>query len=149
MPITWTADMNTGIEVIDIQHMRIVDYINALEVANRKQDRGLIGKVLDDCVDYTLSHFAFEESLQEEAGYGFCKPHKRVHELFAARIDEYRRRFRSGEELGGELYDLLSRWLVTHIRKDDADYVSAVKGKIDRIVEKRHAEAGLLKRFFR
>jgi len=89
MAITWTDDLNTGIEVIDTQHMRIVDFINQLEDAQKKQDKEHIRQVVDDCVDYTMSHFAFEESLQEEAGYKYCKPHKKVHELFTRRVSEY------------------------------------------------------------
>jgi len=33
MAIEWTNDLNTGIDVIDSQHKRIVDYINELERA--------------------------------------------------------------------------------------------------------------------
>ncbi len=50
-----------------------------------------------------MSHFAFEESLQEEAGYAFCKPHKRVHELFVRKVSEYVERHRLGDEIGEEL----------------------------------------------
>jgi hypothetical protein len=35
MTIRWTTDLNTGIDVIDKQHMRIVDYINDLEKAHQ------------------------------------------------------------------------------------------------------------------
>lgn len=35
IPITWTTELDTGINVIDQQHRRIVDYINALELANQ------------------------------------------------------------------------------------------------------------------
>ena len=65
MAIKWTNDLNTEIDVIDKQHRRIVDYINDLESAHGKQDRELVRQVLDDLVDYTMSHFAFEENLQE------------------------------------------------------------------------------------
>ena len=68
MTIVWTKDLNTGIDVIDEQHKSIADYINNLERAIKQQDRTAVGQVLDELVDYTLSHFAFEESLQEEAG---------------------------------------------------------------------------------
>ena len=64
MAISWRPDLNTGIDVIDELHMRIVDYINQLEAAHEQQDRHRVGQVLDDCIDYTLSHFAFEERLQ-------------------------------------------------------------------------------------
>ena len=34
LPIAWNSELDTGIDVIDQQHRRIVDYINALEAAN-------------------------------------------------------------------------------------------------------------------
>jgi hemerythrin len=132
--IQWTGDLCTGIDVIDKQHMQIVDYINDLARANKKGDRRGIQKVLDALVDYTLSHFAFEESLQEEAGYKYCKPHKRVHELFIRRIGEYGVRFKAGEAVADELHKTLSAWLINHIKRDDADYVGAVKANMVGVV---------------
>lgn len=151
MAIEWTLDLNTGIEVIDKQHRRIVDYINFLEIAHEKQNREAIGQVLDDLVDYTLSHFAFEESLQEEAGYKYCKPHKRVHELFVRRVNEYQERFRLGDDVAAEIHKMLSTWLVSHIKRDDADYVDAVKTNMLGIVAEKETQGGFgswLKRFF-
>lgn len=151
MPITWTPDLDTGIDVIDQQHRRIVDYINGLEQANARGDRAAIGATLDDLVDYTISHFAFEESLQEEAGYAYSKPHKKVHELFVRRVNEYVERHRLGDDVGAELDKLLSTWLVNHIKRDDADYVGAVKANmIGIIAEKKEKQgAGWFSRFFR
>jgi len=127
MTITWSAELNTGIDVIDHQHRRIVDFINDLEAAQVLGDQKQIKQVIDDCVDYTLSHFAFEESLQEEAGYQYCKPHKKVHELFTRKVSEYQERMALGDDVAEELHAMLARWLVNHIKRDDADYVSAVK----------------------
>lgn len=150
MPIAWNPELDTGIDVIDQQHRRIVDYINALEAANAGGDRAAVGRTLDDLVDYTISHFAFEESLQEEAGYAYSKPHKKVHELFVRRVDEYVERHRLGDDVGGELLKLLASWLVNHIRRDDADYVGAVKtNMIGIIAEKREKQdTGWFRRFF-
>lgn len=149
MPIAWDKSLNTGIEVIDNQHKRIVEYINQLEDSIAVKDRNAIGQIVDECADYTMSHFAFEESLQEEAGYQYFKPHKKVHELFARRVGEYQSRFKAGEDIGDELHDMLSRWLINHIQKDDADYVAAVKANMIGIVEKKKKEGGWLKRFFK
>jgi hemerythrin len=133
MTITWSADLNTGIDVIDHQHRRIVDFINDLEAAQILGNQKQIRQVIYDCVDYTLSHFAFEESLQEEAGYPYCKPHKKVHELFTRKVTEYQERMDLGDNVAEELHAMLARWLVNHIKRDDADYVSVVKAnmKID------------------
>lgn len=148
--LTWTSDLNTGIEIIDKQHSRIVDYINHLGEATAKHDRVAIGKVLEECIDYTMSHFAFEENLQEEAGYRYCKPHKKVHDLFVRRINEYKERFMLGDEhVASELHELLSRWLVTHIKQDDADYVSAVKANMLQVTSEKNKVEGWFKRFFK
>jgi len=86
MAMEWTSDLDTGIEVIDNQHKRIVEYINNLEHAIATNDRDEVGQVLDELADYSLSHFSFEESLLEEAGYRFIKPHKSIHDTFIKRL---------------------------------------------------------------
>ena len=151
MAIIWTPDLNTGIEVIDEQHKRIVDFINQLEFAQLAKNTELIKEVINDCVDYTLSHFAFEESLQEEAGYQYCKPHKKVHELFTRRVMEYQQRLQLGDDIGEELHQLLSRWLINHIKRDDADYVSAVKASMVTLIKEKEEkqETGWFRRFFK
>lgn len=151
MAIIWTSDLNTGIDVIDQQHKRIVDFINDLEAAQLTKNQKLIKEVVDDCVDYTLSHFAFEESLQEEAGYQYCKPHKRVHELFTRKVAEYQQRIDLGDDVGEELHGLLTRWLVNHIKRDDADYVSAVKANMVGVIKEKEEkkEVSWFRRFFK
>lgn len=152
MPINWTVELDTGIEVIDHQHRQIVDFINQLEAANVTKDKAKIKEIIDACVDYTLSHFAFEESLQEEAGYKYCKPHKKVHELFTRKVAEYQQRVDLGDDVADELHGMLSRWLVNHIKRDDADYVAAVKSNmVDIIKEKEVKEEtkGWFSRFFK
>ncbi|WP_137817794.1 MULTISPECIES: bacteriohemerythrin [unclassified Pseudomonas] len=138
--LTWQDDLNTGIQVIDDQHKRIVDMINLLHQAQEHgRSRSEVGDVLNELVDYTLSHFAFEESLLEEAGYEFSRPHKRVHEIFIGRVSDYNLRFKAGEDITQELIGLLSRWLFNHIRTDDAGYVQAVKDNMNTLVSDKRA----------
>jgi len=129
--LIWSEDLNTGIDVIDKQHRRIVDYINQLHDARtgeHKQED--IAKVIDELVDYTLSHFAFEESMQEEAKYPFMKAHKKVHDLFARRVGEFQERLNLGEDVSEQLNNMLVTWLFNHIKRDDADYVASVKSNL-------------------
>ena len=63
----WSPEYELGIEVIDHQHQRIIEYINQIYDARRRaaaQDS--LAAILPNLVDYTLSHFAFEEALLEE-----------------------------------------------------------------------------------
>ncbi len=145
MPIVWVADLNTGIDVIDEQHKRIVDYINLLEEAIAKGSRDVVGKVLEELIDYTLSHFAFEESLQEEAKYTFTKPHKAIHDTFVKRVEKYQTEHNAGGDVAKQTHDMLSAWLVHHIKREDMAYVTEVKASIDRIVSDKK-EGGWLSR---
>lgn len=137
MTILWTSDLNTGIEVIDHQHERIVDYINQLGDAIRQHNRSSVGIVLDELVDYTVSHFAFEESLQQEAGYQYATPHKAVHDLFIKRVSKYQEKHAQGEDIAPQLHAMLSTWLIHHIKRDDMAYVSEVKSSITHIVQNK------------
>ena len=125
--LNWVPALNIGIEEIDRQHRRIVDYINRLYELRETPDRKLLGDVIAETVDYTLSHFAFEEAMIEEAGYMFSGPHKRVHELFIRRVTEIQQRFEAGEDVANELHGMLSRWLFNHIPNEDRGYVDTVK----------------------
>lgn len=128
--LVWTSELDIGIEVIDNQHRRIVDYINALYDASLTGDRAQIGMVIEQLIEYTLSHFAFEEELQEQAGYPFVKAHQKVHQLFARRVGEFQQRYELGEDVAEPLLTLLRTWLINHIRRDDADYSELVKANV-------------------
>jgi hemerythrin len=144
--ISWTSDLDTGIGVIDNQHRRIVEYINQLDDVAKHPDKMKVAEVLDELVDYTLSHFTFEESLMEEAGYPFIKAHKKVHELFAKRIANYVQRFRMDEDITEELIHTLKAWLINHIRNDDNDYSEIVRTNMNTI-DSRKKESWLRKLF--
>lgn len=150
--LVWSNDLNTGIDVIDSQHRRIVDFINQLGDARQAGDRAAIGEVIEGMIDYTLSHFAFEESLMEDAGYEFLRGHKKVHELFVKRVAAMQTQFRAGDDVTEELHALLRRWLFSHIRSDDAAYVGAVRGNMKALVQDQGKEGWLarsLGKFFR
>jgi hemerythrin len=130
--LIWNEDLETGIDVIDEQHKRIVELINRLTLVAKGKIEGNVGEVLAELVDYTLSHFVFEEELMEEAGYPFSKAHKRVHDIFTARVSEYQMRFNAGEDVTDALRDMLSRWLFNHIKGDDKAYARTVRRHLER-----------------
>ena len=150
--LEWSDDLDTGIAVIDDQHKRIVAMINQLDDAQRTANKVKVGTVIDELIDYTVSHFAFEEAMLEEAGYVFTKAHKRVHALFIKRVEDYRQRFIGGEDIADELKGLLGRWLFSHIRSDDRNYVEAINDNLRRLSADT-SEGGWLsragRRFFR
>jgi hemerythrin len=126
MTIVWDSKLDTGIEVIDNQHRRIVAYVNQLDTARRSGDKAMVGEVIEQLVDYTQSHFSFEEAMMEEAGYRFLKPHQKVHEIFVRRVGEFMVRAAKGEDVTEELHSMLTKWLINHIANEDRDYSPAV-----------------------
>lgn len=128
--IHWSDDLSTGIAVIDSQHKRIIHYINQLEDARALNEPDLVNEVLINLTDYTLSHFAFEESLMEDAGYVGAEIHAKTHDSFRDKIQSYTDRHQAGEDVSEELSKLLNVWLIEHIASDDNSYTSAVLSNI-------------------
>lgn len=161
MTIVWESRLDTGIEVIDNQHKRIVAYVNQLETARRSGDKAMVIDVIEQLVDYTQSHFSFEEAMMEQAGYQFLKPHQRVHEIFIRRVGEFTVRAAKGDDVVDELHSMLTKWLINHIANEDRDYSKSVLRMLARQEqveeqqepgapkERRGLIAGLLARFFR
>lgn len=142
MAITWTPELEIGIPVIDAQHQRIVEYINLVAHSHKTHSQKELLSVLDELVDYTLSHFTFEESLMEEAGYPFTNAHKKVHQLFAKRIAGFQARAKAGEDVTLELMQVLKAWLVNHIKRDDHDYSDLVKANMAEATQRAKARQG-------
>lgn len=152
--VSWTQDLSVGIEAIDDQHKRIVDYINQLHEAGLRNDTRAIGRVVDQLMEYTVSHFSFEEALMDQARYRFAAPHKKVHELFTRRIAEYRHRFQLGEDVAAEMQGTLIKWLMNHIKREDMNYGEAVRASLGEKGLKPQEEAetvpagGAVRKFF-
>jgi len=154
--LQWVPSLDTGIREIDIQHRRIVSYINRLGELRGSDDRVAQADVINELVDYTMSHFAFEEEVLNNAGYMFLGPHKRVHEIFTRKVAEMQKRFEAGEDVIDDMLGMLSRWLFNHIRNEDHNYVDVVKtyqrmagGDVaQQAAEKQKERKGFLRRLF-
>ena len=137
----WSDSFNTGIAEIDNQHRQLIDYLNQLSEAHTAQNRKAVGEVIEGLVDYTLSHFAFEESLMEEVEYPFARAHKKIHEMFVKRVAGFQARFKEGQDVTEEFYTLLKRWLIQHIQRDDMAYSTPVKTKMNLLTEEKTTTA--------
>jgi hemerythrin len=145
--IEWNAGLEIGIPVIDGQHRRIVDYLNALADPQTRGERGGVDDVIACLLDYTESHFAFEEALMEEVGYDAVSIHRETHRAFSARVATLRHRHEQGEQVGDEVAELLRRWLLDHIVRDDRDYATVVRARLAGLDQ--DAQGGWLKKTLR
>jgi hemerythrin len=149
-------EFRTGIKTIDKQHQQLVDMVNHLgrirEAAfeNPTNRKAATRQVVAEMLSYSISHFAFEEALMQDANYAFFESHKQAHALFVIRANEYEQRFKAGEDIIDELFDTLNRWLFNHIRNDDMAYAPALKKKILELDQTKSGWLGrMLRRFFK
>jgi len=134
LAICWTADYETGIDIIDAQHKRIFEYLKEIDQAISRKSIAQIEYVIKSLIDYAISHNTFEESLMEKAGYPMLEAHHQVHERFKERAHSYLFRFANGEDpirLAREIRGDMGLWLTNHIKRDDKHYVNYVKKNIE------------------
>jgi hemerythrin len=144
MFFVWDNAYDTGIEAIDMQHRKIVDYINQLDSAISSNNTDEIEKVFENLFNYCLSHFSFEESLMEEHGYEHTEGHRMVHNSFTDRITRYRLEWTKGKtDVSRRLLSDLKVWLVSHIQREDQFYAEDIRNKLD-----QNWISKMLKKFF-
>lgn len=124
--MVWDPSLDTGISIIDEQHKGIVKFINELHDAATTGDRDQVSHVLDELINYTVSHFAFEEDMLEQHKYHLINAHKKVHETFINRINKHKQDHENGKNVALALSGELQIWLSSHIKNEDADYVSSL-----------------------
>jgi len=125
----WSSFYETGHSEVDLQHQRLFGMINSLhEAMERHRGREILGPLLRDLADYTLEHFAAEESLMCESGFPHLERHRQLHAELARQVDEYLLRYSAGYfTLPSTLSRFLAEWLKNHIRKEDAAFVAWLK----------------------
>ncbi len=142
--MTWDNSLDTGISAIDAQHKQIVTFINDLHEAASKDDKKMVEDVLEGLVNYTVSHFAFEEDLCEQNNYPNLEAHKKEHQEFITRIGKYQTRHKQGANIARALSVELQLWLSKHIKEADGDYVSSIDIK----TQSPGALSSMLKKYF-
>ena len=122
--LNWTPDLSVGIDRIDQQHKKIVTLLNELyEAMQAGQGREALGKVLNDLLLYTKTHFATEEQAMAAHGYPDYEEHKRRHEKMALKVKALHEQFRDGALTSPiQITNFLKDWLAKHIRETDKKY---------------------------
>ena len=125
MPLMeWSENLSTHIPSVDRQHKVILGYINDLHDGIERGDvKGILDITLNGLVNYTRTHFAYEEMLFKRFGYEQQAEHKAVHERMIGKISDFKERYVKGDkEIGPELLEFLKDWLYHHILEDDMAY---------------------------
>lgn len=122
--VEWDDSFSVNVAEIDLQHKNLVAMINELSdaMAHGKGSH-VLGKIIDDLIDYTKTHFETEEKYFEQFGYADTDRHKEEHLDFARKVGEFNEKFTAGEvALSIEVMVFLSNWLQNHIKGSDKAY---------------------------
>ena len=124
--ISWKQEYNTGVEMIDAQHKRLVDIINKLHDAIQAgSEQEALHGILSKLTDYTKYHFDFEEGLLEKLGYAKLEEHKEEHQEFIHLIEGMAGHLHNGKlNIGNMLMVFLEGWLIKHILDEDMKALS-------------------------
>jgi hemerythrin len=132
MPLmVWTEALSVKVDEIDNQHKRLVDLLNQLHDAMLQgKGREAIGKTLNGLVDYTKTHFAYEQGLMAAQGYPAAAQHKAMHDELAQQVLELQSKYLIGKAaLTLEVMRFLQDWLSNHIQKTDRQFGLFLNGK--------------------
>ena len=84
-------------------------------------------------VEFTVMHFAYEESLFDKYGYEDSAAHKEKHKTLLAQVGDYVTKYKAGNtDISHELLSFLKNWLTKHIMGVDQKYVSFLKSKMEK-----------------
>ena len=82
-----------------------------------------MGKIVQELVGYTLTHFKTEEKYFDQFGYPETDSHKQEHSDFVKKVGEFKDDFETGKlGLSIPVMNFLSDWLRTHIKGSDKKY---------------------------
>ncbi|OPJ55830.1 bacteriohemerythrin [Alkalithermobacter paradoxus] len=123
--IKWKDEYLIGVEKIDEQHKHLVNIANkTYEVLNDdfcvdKYDK--IVEILKELEEYTIFHFAEEESYMKEIGYKKMFTHKIEHDEFVQKIRNIDLESIDNEqnECLLDIVNFIVDWLVSHILEKD------------------------------
>lgn len=132
--IPWSNDLSVNINSIDDQHKTLVNLINDLyKSINTGLGTSSSMEILNELINYTQSHFSYEESLLQKCKYPDFNQHKQIHEKLIDTVVKLKNDFNSGNaSFNRDLMNFLKSWITNHILETDKKYISHMKShKID------------------
>lgn len=127
--IEWGPNYMIGINLIDSQHKVLVDLINQLyDSFGSANNMKVIKKIIHELISYTEYHFGEEEALFKKIGYSDSKEHIQQHQRFVEKCKKFEQDVITGKiTMSFDVIEFLKKWLMNHILKTDAQYVSHFK----------------------
>jgi hemerythrin len=122
--MTWNSRYSVGVQTLDEQHNVLFEILNDLHAAMMKGNaQSMTGSLLKTLLQYTRTHFTYEEGLLAKTTYPGLTAHRAQHRALVEQVEEYADRFERGEiTLNLHLLNFLRDWLTNHIQRVDHEY---------------------------
>lgn len=129
--ILWSEKYNTGINIIDEQHKKLIAILNSLyESFVDRTTNDKIKEVVKEMANYTEYHFGVEEKYFKEFNYENTEEHMAEHQYFIDQVKVFQNDIESGKvSVTFKLMNFLRSWLIEHINGTDRKYIALFKEK--------------------
>jgi len=129
--VTWSENYAVGIEMIDSQHLMLVNLTNELYQACLTRDEALgdvFKETMGRMVDYVRFHFTAELELLHRIGYPDYKNHKDQHDQLVKNILISANEYKEGKKfVPNNFVRTLKDWVFGHIAIYDQTYATYVR----------------------
>ena len=131
----WKDAYAVDIPGIDAQHRRLFQLAEEFRMAVvRGEAQTILAGMLDNLVEYTLVHFADEESLMRLHEYPGLAVHIAEHSALTQRVQQFSALFKQGQTaFTFRLLVFLQHWLETHIMGSDHSYAPYLRSNLVRV----------------
>lgn len=129
--IDWNDNLSVNIKEVDSEHKKLIGMINELHSAmGAGKGKDALGKVLAGLVEYTKTHFSYEENLMQKHNYPGYVSHRGLHDALVKKVLDLQSNFQAGKSLVTvEVMNFLKDWLTNHIQNTDRKYGPFLNGK--------------------
>lgn len=119
----WDDTMTVGVEEMDEQHKTLIAMINEAYEAIQRHDEHMLSALIDKMREYAVMHFHAEEELLEQYEFPELEGHRKLHDAFNDKVDEFQQNLFEKTNLS-QIFVFLSRWLTSHIMEEDRKYMA-------------------------
>lgn len=122
--VNWNETYSVGYELIDRQHMILVDMINDLYGAFKQGVANeIIQDILTKMIQYTDFHFKTEERFFDTYNYFDAAKHIAEHNSFVEKVITFSDDFNNGSvTISYDVMNFLRDWLINHIQESDKQF---------------------------
>jgi len=124
MATSWDNSYSLGIRVVDDQHKKLFEMIDAFyDQISKSTDIKPIIVLVKGLKEYAKTHFSAEEMIMKKHDFPGFIAHKAKHDKFIEKAAEYEDKLMKGAILlPSEIVNFVKTWIVQHIKIEDRSY---------------------------